>query len=133
MTFGNGVEMEPVNEGGGREILLFNRLVLQFPVANGLVVVFGSLSIWFNDERFFKMKPTIIYLLFAGILAGLRRAAELPDSELPVIPRTPRPVVSSAQMLRDARLKEWRTRRAAGGTPRRTRRRRPPGPRTPPR
>ena len=39
-----------------------------------LVVVFGGLSIWFNDERFFKMKPTMIYLLFAGILGfGLLR------------------------------------------------------------
>ncbi len=33
-----------------------------------LVIVFGGLSVWFNDERFFKMKPTMIYLLFAGIL-----------------------------------------------------------------
>jgi intracellular septation protein len=33
-----------------------------------LVIVFGGLSVWFNDERFFKMKPTLIYLLFAGIL-----------------------------------------------------------------
>lgn len=33
-----------------------------------LVVVFGGMSIWFNDDRFFKMKPTIIYLLFGGIL-----------------------------------------------------------------
>ncbi|MCB2117463.1 MAG: septation protein IspZ [Rhodobacteraceae bacterium] len=33
-----------------------------------LVLVFGGLSVWFNDERFFKMKPTMIYLLFAGIL-----------------------------------------------------------------
>ncbi|MEZ5722513.1 MAG: inner membrane-spanning protein YciB [Paracoccaceae bacterium] len=39
-----------------------------------LVVVFGGLSIWFNDERFFKMKPTMIYLLFAGLLGfGLMR------------------------------------------------------------
>jgi len=39
-----------------------------------LVVVFGGLSIWFNDERFFKMKPTIIYALFAGVLGvGLLR------------------------------------------------------------
>lgn len=39
-----------------------------------LVVVFGGLSVWFNDERFFKMKPTMIYLLFAGILGfGLLR------------------------------------------------------------
>lgn len=33
-----------------------------------LVVVFGGLSVWLNDPRFFKMKPTIIYLLFAGAL-----------------------------------------------------------------
>jgi len=33
-----------------------------------LVVVFGGLGIWLNDDRFFKMKPTMIYLLFAGIL-----------------------------------------------------------------
>lgn len=39
-----------------------------------LVVVFGGLSIWFNDDRFFKMKPTIIYLIFGGILGfGLMR------------------------------------------------------------
>lgn len=39
-----------------------------------LVVVFGGLSVWFNDKHFFKMKPTIIYLLFAGVLGwGLMR------------------------------------------------------------
>lgn len=39
-----------------------------------LVVIFGSLTIYFNDERFFKMKPTMIYLLFGGALGlGLLR------------------------------------------------------------
>lgn len=39
-----------------------------------LVVVFGGLSVWLNDERFFKMKPTLIYFLFGGLLAvGLAR------------------------------------------------------------
>lgn len=41
-----------------------------------LVVVFGGLSVWLNDPRFFKMKPTIIYAIFAGLLAlglALRR------------------------------------------------------------
>ena len=33
-----------------------------------LVTVFGGLSVWLNDERFFKMKLTIIYLLFAAVL-----------------------------------------------------------------
>ena len=39
-----------------------------------VVVVFGGMTIWFNDDRFIKMKPTIIYLIFAGILGfGLLR------------------------------------------------------------
>ncbi|WP_102110470.1 inner membrane-spanning protein YciB [Oceaniglobus roseus] len=39
-----------------------------------LVVVFGGLTVWFNDERFFKMKPTLIYLIFGTILGvGLLR------------------------------------------------------------
>lgn len=39
-----------------------------------LVTVFGGLSVWLNDDRFFKMKPTMIYLLFGGVLAlGLLR------------------------------------------------------------
>ncbi|PRY94017.1 inner membrane-spanning protein YciB [Donghicola tyrosinivorans] len=39
-----------------------------------LVVVFGGLSVWLNDDRFFKMKPTLIYLIFGGLLGfGLLR------------------------------------------------------------
>ena len=39
-----------------------------------MVVFFGGLTVWFNDERFFKMKTTIVYLFFAGALSiGLMR------------------------------------------------------------
>src|SRR6056297_195557 len=39
-----------------------------------LVVVFGGLTVWFNDETFFKMKTTIVYGLFALLLGiGLLR------------------------------------------------------------
>jgi len=39
-----------------------------------LIVLFGGMSVWFNDPRFFKMKPTIIYVLFGGLLGlGLLR------------------------------------------------------------
>lgn len=39
-----------------------------------LVVIFGGLSVWLNDDRFFKMKPTMIYVLFGGVLGiGLLR------------------------------------------------------------
>jgi intracellular septation protein len=47
---------------------LTGRLSVMQIVTLLLVIVFGGLSVWFNDERFFKMKPTMIYLLFAGIL-----------------------------------------------------------------
>ena len=33
-----------------------------------LVVVFGGMTIFFNDERFLKIKPTLIYSLFSIIL-----------------------------------------------------------------
>jgi intracellular septation protein len=37
-----------------------------------LVCVFGGLTIWLQDATFIKMKPTILYLLFAAALgAGL--------------------------------------------------------------
>jgi intracellular septation protein len=38
----------------------------------GLLVVMGALAVWFNDDRFVKLKPTITYLAFGTILgAGL--------------------------------------------------------------
>ena len=33
-----------------------------------MVIFFGGLTAYFNDERFFKMKTTIVYGLFAGVL-----------------------------------------------------------------
>lgn len=39
-----------------------------------VITVFGGLSVWLNDDRFFKMKPTLIYLIFGGLLGiGLLR------------------------------------------------------------
>ena len=43
-----------------------------------MVVVFGGLTAWFNDERFFKMKRTIVYGTFTVILGvGLLRGKSL--------------------------------------------------------
>lgn len=33
-----------------------------------MVIVFGGLTVWFNDEKFFKLKTTLVYGLFAIIL-----------------------------------------------------------------
>ncbi len=39
-----------------------------------MVIFFGGLTAWFNDERFFKMKTTIVYGAMAGVLGiGLLR------------------------------------------------------------
>ncbi|MCV2882570.1 inner membrane-spanning protein YciB [Actibacterium sp. XHP0104] len=56
-----------------------------------LVVIFGGLTVWLNDERFFKMKPTMIYALFAGALGwGLMRGKSylsyVLDGAMPLTP-----------------------------------------------
>ena len=41
------------------------------PLVGGLfVLVFGSLSFWFNDAIFLKVKPTVVNCLFGVILGG---------------------------------------------------------------
>src|SRR3954471_8798068 len=35
-----------------------------------VVIVFGTLTLVLHDETFIKMKPTIVYALFAAILGG---------------------------------------------------------------
>jgi intracellular septation protein len=47
-----------------------------------LVVVFGTLTFYFQDERFIKMKPTVLYLCFAAALLG---GLALGKSLLPII------------------------------------------------
>jgi intracellular septation protein len=37
-------------------------------ISGALVIVFGGLTIWFQDERFIKMKPTFVYGIFAATL-----------------------------------------------------------------
>ena len=66
-----------------------------------LVVLFGGLSVWFNDERFFKMKPTMIYLLFGGLLAvGLMRG----ESWLKVVMEEVMPMEETGWMILTRRI-----------------------------
>ncbi len=34
------------------------------------VMIFGGLTLYLNDETFIKLKPTVVYVLFAAILYG---------------------------------------------------------------
>jgi len=49
---------------------LTRRLPMMALVSAVVVLVFGSLTLILQDETFIKLKPTIIYLLFAGTLFG---------------------------------------------------------------
>lgn len=54
-----------------------------------LVVVFGGMGIYFNDDRFFKMKPTILYVIFAatlgwGLLRGQSYLQYVMDEAMPL-------------------------------------------------
>jgi intracellular septation protein len=38
-------------------------------ISGALVLFFGGLTLWFRDETFIKMKPTVVYSMFAVVLA----------------------------------------------------------------
>src|SRR4029079_18901275 len=49
----------------------FTRAVPAMALVSAVVVlVFGGATLFFQNETFIKLKPTIIYLLFAGTLFG---------------------------------------------------------------
>ena len=50
--------------------VLTRRLPVMAVVSAIVVVVFGGATLFFQNESFIKLKPTIIYLLFAGTLFG---------------------------------------------------------------
>jgi len=50
--------------------LLEKKIPIMPTVGAGIVLIFGGLTIYFDNEVFFKMKPTIINFLFAAILYG---------------------------------------------------------------
>lgn len=50
--------------------LLTKHLPMMSIVSGIIVAVFGGLTLFFHDETFFRMKPTIIYALFGILLLG---------------------------------------------------------------
>lgn len=50
--------------------VLIRRIAIMPLVSAIVVMVFGGLTIWFQNETFIKVKPTIIYTLFAILLLG---------------------------------------------------------------
>jgi intracellular septation protein len=50
--------------------ILEKKIPIMPTVGAGIVLLFGGLTIYFDNDVFFKMKPTIINFLFAVILYG---------------------------------------------------------------
>ncbi len=50
--------------------IMEKKIPLMPTVGAGIILVFGGLTLYFNNEVFFKMKPTIINVLFALVLYG---------------------------------------------------------------
>jgi len=50
--------------------VLIRRFPVMTVVSAVIVIVFGGLTIFLHDDTFIKIKPTLIYLLFGGVLAG---------------------------------------------------------------
>mgnify|MGYP001434477138 FL=1 len=50
--------------------ILEKKIPIMPTVGATIVLIFGGLTIYFDNEVFFKMKPTIINFIFAGILYG---------------------------------------------------------------
>ncbi|MCB2067215.1 MAG: septation protein IspZ [Erythrobacter sp.] len=58
--------------------MLLGRVSPMLWLSTSMIVVFGALTIYFQDERFIQWKPTIIYALFAVILlVGAMRGRSL--------------------------------------------------------
>lgn len=50
---------------------LLTRKIAMMPLITAVfVLVFGGLTLWLNDATFIKIKPTLVYCLFAVILMG---------------------------------------------------------------
>ena len=49
--------------------LLLGRITVMPVVTAVIIFIFGGLTLWLNDASFIKLKPTIINILFAGLLS----------------------------------------------------------------
>ena len=50
---------------------IYVRRIAPMPLFTAAIIfVFGGLTLWLHDETFIKLKPTMVNLLFAGLLGG---------------------------------------------------------------
>ncbi len=50
--------------------LVFGRISAVLAASTLIVLVFGALTLWLQDPRFIKLKPTVVNVVFAAVLFG---------------------------------------------------------------
>ena len=70
LIFATGVLMVGVVATLAISYALLRRIPIMPLVTAVIVVIFGSLTLFFQDTTFAKIKPTVLYVLFAGALFG---------------------------------------------------------------
>jgi intracellular septation protein len=68
--FGTGVFMVAVLVAMGWSLYFYRRVSPMMWLSAVLVIFFGGLTLYFRDERFIQLKPTIIYIGFSALLFG---------------------------------------------------------------
>lgn len=59
-------------------LITFRRITPMLWLSTVLILSFGAITLWLRDPKFIQMKPTIYYVLLAGLLfAGLLRRKPL--------------------------------------------------------
>lgn len=48
----------------------YGRIAIMPLISGALVLVFGALTLYLKNDIFIKMKPTILYVVFGGVLLG---------------------------------------------------------------
>jgi intracellular septation protein len=70
LKLATGVLMATVVVTLGISYALLRRVPIMPLVTAIIVIIFGSLTFYFNDTKFIMIKPTVLYVLFGGALLG---------------------------------------------------------------
>lgn len=68
--WGTGAFMGAMLIAIGISIAVERKLSPMLLITGALVLVFGGLTLWLSNDVFIKIKPTILYTMFAAILLG---------------------------------------------------------------
>jgi len=77
------IERKPLGQWTKMALWMFERRVAIMPLVTfGMVVIFGGLTLYLQDEWFIKVKPTIINIMFGVATLGVLYILKIPTMKL---------------------------------------------------